>query len=174
MSALSGVRIAVLVFVVAILQVSAFSSIRIGGAGTGRPARHARAVALLRGSIAGAVAGFLAGLIVDIDDPRDARADLAPAHARRLLGRTLRRDDGPRAGPRASRRDRRRDRLRRARRLRPRLPARRPVAVRDLLVALPAAVIWNALLAYPVFGLVRRLIGTTERVERAREVELLV
>ena len=42
------------------------------------------------------------------------------------------------------------------------------------LLALPAAVIWNGLLAYPVFGLVRRLVGTTERVERAREVELVV
>jgi hypothetical protein len=48
------------------------------------------------------------------------------------------------------------------------------VDVRSVLLAVPAAVIWNALLAYPVFGLVRRLIGSTERVERAREVELLV
>jgi len=43
-----------------------------------------------------------------------------------------------------------------------------------VLLTVPSAVIWNALLAYPVFGLVRRLIGATERVERAREVELLV
>jgi hypothetical protein len=48
-----------------------------------------------------------------------------------------------------------------------------PVQLSSMLIALPAAVIWNGLLAYPVFILVRRLIGTTERVER-REVELLV
>jgi hypothetical protein len=43
-----------------------------------------------------------------------------------------------------------------------------------VLLALPSAVIWNALLAYPIFGLVRKLVGSTERIERAREVELLV
>jgi len=48
------------------------------------------------------------------------------------------------------------------------------VDVRSVLLAVPSAVIWNALLAYPVFALVRRLVGSTERVERAREVELLV
>ncbi len=48
------------------------------------------------------------------------------------------------------------------------------VEVRAVLLALPSAVIWNALLAYPIFGLVRKLVGSTERVERAREVELLV
>ena len=39
-----------------------------------------------------------------------------------------------------------------------------PVAARAVLVALPAAVLWNALLAYPVFALVRRL----RRHDRAR------
>ena len=48
------------------------------------------------------------------------------------------------------------------------------VSVRIVLAALPAALIWNALLIYPVFGLVRRIVGTPDRVERAREVELLV
>ena len=48
------------------------------------------------------------------------------------------------------------------------------VDVRSVLLAVPSAVIWNALLAYPVFALVRRLVGSTERAERAREVELLV
>ena len=52
--------------------------------------------------------------------------------------------------------------------------ARHSRLVRILRVAVPAAVIWNALLAYPVFALVRKLVGSTERVERAREVELLV
>ena len=44
----------------------------------------------------------------------------------------------------------------------------------SVLLTLPRRVICNALLAYPVFGLVRRIVGSTERVERGREVELLV
>ncbi len=49
-----------------------------------------------------------------------------------------------------------------------------PVAARRFVVALPATLLWNALLTYPVFGLVRRSIGTTEGMERSREVELRV
>ena len=173
-SALSGVKIAVLLFVVAILQVSAFSSIRIGGA-----APDVLLVTLVVGRAAARIDRGRRRRVPRRPrrrhhDARDARADLAPPHARRLLGRTLRRDDRPRACPCASRRDRRRtvfvelggyflDSL-----------LGGPVDVRSVLLALPAAVIWNGLLAYPVFGLVRRLVGTTERVERAREVELLV
>jgi len=41
-------------------------------------------------------------------------------------------------------------------------------------VSLPAALVLNGLIAYPVFALVRRLVGATERVERAREVEVVV
>ena len=54
-------------FVVAILQVSAFSSISIGGAGAGRPARHARLdrPAARRRSPAPSPASS-AGLIVDV------------------------------------------------------------------------------------------------------------
>jgi len=48
------------------------------------------------------------------------------------------------------------------------------ISARVVLAALPAALVWNALLIYPVFGVVRRLVGEPERVERAREVELLV
>ena len=49
-----------------------------------------------------------------------------------------------------------------------------PVLMREVLLSLPAALVLNGLLAYPVFALTRRLVGATERVERAREVELVV
>ena len=53
-------------FLVAIMQVSAFSAISIGGGGPDVLLVTLVAIALLRGSITGAVAGFLAGLIVDV------------------------------------------------------------------------------------------------------------
>ena len=56
-------------------------------------------IALLRGPIFGACAGFFAGLIVDVGDARDARAHVAPAHPRRLLGGTARRGDEPSPQP---------------------------------------------------------------------------
>ena len=62
----TAAKIALIVFFVAIMQVSAFSSITIGGAGPNVLLVTLVSVALLRGSITGAVAGFLAGLIVDV------------------------------------------------------------------------------------------------------------
>ena len=120
-------------------------------------------------------AGFVAGLIVDVATLgtlglTSLLLTLAGYWAGRYGETTGRsRAHAPLVG------DRRRDHLRRARRLRPRLAARRArgraCGARS---RCRPAVIWNALLAYPVFALVRRLVGTTERVERAREVELLV
>jgi rod shape-determining protein MreD len=49
-----------------------------------------------------------------------------------------------------------------------------PLALGPALLALPAGVIWSAVLTYPVVVLVRRFVGTTEKVERSRGVELLV
>ena len=93
---------------------------------------------------------------------RDARPDVAAAHARRLLGRALRRDDRSRPRARAARCDRRGDALRRARRLRPPLPARRagrrPRRARGRCLPRSSG---TPLLAYPVFGLVRRLVGAS-------------
>lgn len=174
MSGLNGLKIGVLLFVVAILQVSAFSSIRIGGAAPDVLLVTLVAVALLRGSITGAVAGFLAGLVVDI-------ATLGTLGLTSLL-LTL-------AGYWAGRYGETTGRGRVHAPLVATVCATvfvelggycldsllgESMDVRSVLLALPAAVIWNGLLAYPVFGLVRRLIGTTERVERGREVELLV
>jgi len=171
---LNGVKIGVLLFLVAILQVSAFSSVRIGGAAPDVLLVTLVAVALLRGSITGAVAGFLTGLVVDI-------TTLGTLGLTSLL-LTL-------AGYWAGRYGETTGRGRVHAPLVATVVATvfveiggfcldsllgEPLDLRSALIALPAAVIWNALLAYPVFGLVRRLIGEPERVERAREVELLV
>ncbi len=174
MSAGTATKIALTVFLVAIMQVSAFSAISIGGAGPDVLLVTLVAIALLRGSITGAVAGFLAGLIVDVTTLGTlGLTSLLLTLAGYWTGRY-----GETTG-----------------RGRPHAPLVATVAatlfvevggyvldsllggavdMRSVLLAVPAAVIWNALLAYPVFGLVRRLIGATERVERAREVELLV
>ena len=174
MSAGSAIRIGLTVFVVAVLQVSAFSSITIGAAGPDVLLVTLVAIALLRGAVTGAVAGFAAGLIVDV-------ATLGTLGLTSLL-LTLACYWVGRYGETTGRG-------------RPQAPLAatvaatvfvalggyglysmlgEPVVARTVLVALPAAVLWNALLAYPVLGLVRRLVGATERVERAREVELLV
>jgi rod shape-determining protein MreD len=169
-----GARIAVLVFVVAIMQVSAFSSVSIAGAGPDVLLVVIVAVALLRGAVTGAVAGFAAGLIVDVTTlgtlgatsllltlagfwagrygettgHNRAHAPLVAAVAATVFfeigGYAL---DALLGGP---------------------------VAARSLLLALPSAIVWNALLSYPVLALVRRVGGTAERADRAREVELLV
>ena len=65
MSAWDGVKIAVLLFVAAIAQVSVFSPIDVFGAAPDLLLVTLVAVSLLRGSVAGAVGGFFAGLIVD-------------------------------------------------------------------------------------------------------------
>lgn len=173
MSPAVGIRVALIVFVVAILQVSAFSAVRVGG---GRPdvlLVTLVSIALLRGAVTGAIAGFAAGLIVDV-------TTLGTLGLTSLLF-TL-------AGYWAGRYGETTGRSRAHAPLVATVAATvlielggyglhsmlgEPVSARAILVALPATVLCSALLAYPVFGLIRRLIGTTERVER-REVEILV
>lgn len=58
-------KIAVLLFVAAVAQVSDFSQINVFGAAPDLLLVTLVAVSLLRGSVAGAVGGFFAGLIVD-------------------------------------------------------------------------------------------------------------
>ena len=65
MSSWDGVKIAVLLFVAAVAQVSIFSQIDVFGATPDMLLVTLVAVSLLRGSVAGAVGGFFAGLIVD-------------------------------------------------------------------------------------------------------------
>ena len=63
---LTPLKVALLVFFAATLQVSVFNSIELGGAAPDLLLVTLVAVALLRGAIVGATAGFFAGLIVDI------------------------------------------------------------------------------------------------------------
>ena len=65
MSSWDGVKIAVLLFVAAVAQVSVFSQIDVFGAAPDLLLVTLVAVSLLRGSVAGACGGFFAGLIVD-------------------------------------------------------------------------------------------------------------
>ena len=174
MSVGTGLRIALIVFVVAVMQVSAFSSLALGGASPDVLLVTLVSIGLLRGAVTGAVAGFAAGLLVDITTlgtlgltsllltlagywagrygettgHNRAHAPLvATVAATVFVGLGAYALDSLLGGP---------------------------VEVREMFLMLPAAVIWNALLAYPIFALVRALIGSTERIERAREVELLV
>lgn len=65
MNVLDGVKVAVLLFVAAILQVSIFAQVHVLGGVPDLLLVMLVAVALLRGSITGAVGGFFAGLLVD-------------------------------------------------------------------------------------------------------------
>ncbi len=65
MSALDGVKAAVLLFVAAIVQVSILSPVHVLGGGPDLLLVTLVALALLRGSVLGAVGGFYAGLLVD-------------------------------------------------------------------------------------------------------------
>ena len=169
-----GIRVAVVIFLIAILQVSAFSSVTIGGGGPDVLLVTLVSVALLRGAVTGAVTGFLAGLIVDV-------TTLGTLGLTSLLLTLV----GYWAG-------RYGETTGRGRTHAPLLATvvatvfvglggygvqsmlGEAVSARVVLLALPSALVWNAVLTYPIFGLVRRIVGARERVERAREVELLV
>ena len=174
MTPLVGVRIALVVFVVSILQVSAFSGFTIGGGGPDVLLVVLVSIGLLRGSVTGAISGFAAGLIVDI-------ATLGTLGVTSLL-LTL-------AGYWAGRYG---ETTARGRVQAPliatvvatllfelgsyglHLLLGESISAGPLLVAVPATLVCNALLAYPVYALIRRLVGTMDRTGRAREVELFV
>jgi rod shape-determining protein MreD len=170
----AGARIAVLLFVVAILQVSAFSTISVARGVPDVLLVTLVAVALLRGAVTGAVAGFAVGLVVDL-------ATLGTLGTTSLL-LTL-------AGFWAGRYSETTGRDR------PHAPFLAVIAATvfvavggwaldsvlggalgfgTVLLALPATLAWNALLTLPVLALTRRLVGDPARADRAREVELLV
>jgi rod shape-determining protein MreD len=169
-----GARIALLVFVVAIMQVSAFSSISIAGAGPDVLLVVVVTVALLRGAVTGAVVGFAAGLIVDV-------TTLGTLGATALLLTLV----GFWAGRYGETTGRNRAHAPLAATVAATVFVEiggyaldallgGPIAVRTVVLALPSAIVWNGLLAYPILALVRRIGGTAERSDRAREVELLV
>jgi rod shape-determining protein MreD len=65
MTLLDGVKVAVMLFVAAIAQVSIFSQLHVFGAVPDLLLVSLVAIALLRGSVVGALGGFFAGLLVD-------------------------------------------------------------------------------------------------------------
>ncbi len=174
MSPGTGIRVGAILFVVAILQVSAFSSVSTVGGGPNVLLVTLVSIALLRGAIAGAVAGFAAGLVVDV-------ATLGTLGLTALL-LTL-------TGYWAGRYGETTGRARAHAPLAATVAATlfvdlggyaltsllgEPVETHVVLAGLPAAIVWNAMLTYPIFGLVRRLVGASERGKRSREVEILV
>lgn len=169
-----AVRLALVVFVVAILQVSALSSIHVLGATPDLLLVVLVSAALLRGSIAGAVAGFAAGLLVDV-------ATLGTLGVTALL-LTLVGYWAGRYGETSGRG-------------RPYAPLvavlgatvlywlgaylldfmlGEAVSTSTSLWPVVPALLLNALLTVPVLALVRRLVGRGEQAPRAREVELVV
>ena len=169
----AAVRIGLIVFVAAILQVSVFSSFVVGS-GPDVLLVMLVAIAFLRGAATGAVIGFVAGLIVDV-------AVLGTLGLTSLLLTITCYWVGRYA-----------ETTGRGRTYAPLLAtvaATIAVAIGSyalhsmlgesvapwvVLVNLASALVWNALLAYPVLAVARRLVGAVERHERAREVELVV
>lgn len=174
MSVGGGIRVAAILFVVAVLQVSAFSSISTVGGGPNVLLVTLVSIAFLRGAVTGAVAGFAAGLVVDL-------ATLGTLGLTALL-LTL---TGYWAGRYGETTGRARAHAPLAATVAATLFVEfggyaltsllgEPVETHAVLAGLPAALVWNAVLTYPILGLVRRLVGASERGERAREVEILV
>ena len=174
MTAVDGLKAAALLFVAAIFQVSIFSQARVLGGEPDLLLVTLVAVALLRGSLFGACGGFFAGLLVDTATlAKLGLTSLVLTIAGYWIGRY-----GETTG---------RDRSH--------APILSVVVVtilfsvgalmlhfmlgenapaREVLVdSLVPTVILNVLLAFPVHGVVRRVLGPPAWVERAPEVRLL-
>jgi rod shape-determining protein MreD len=169
----TALRIGLVVFVASIFQVSALSSVEVLNAAPDLLLVTVVAIALLRGSIPGAVAGFLGGLLVDLVTMSTLGVtSLLLTAAGYWAGRY-----GETTG-----------------RGRPQAPLVAVAAITMLvglgayglhfmlgdtvsaqltLVPLLPALVWNALLAYPVHRLLLRVVGTGEGLERPREVEIV-
>jgi rod shape-determining protein MreD len=169
-----AVRLAAAVFVAAIVQVSAISSLQVLGATPDLLLVVLVSAALLRGAITGAIAGFAAGLIVDV-------ATLGTLGVTALLLTLV----GYWAG-------RYGETTGRGRTYAPLLAVLaatvlfgvgayllnymlgEAVSAHAALLPVLPALLLNGILAYPVHGLMGRLVGRTEQAPRVREVELLV
>jgi rod shape-determining protein MreD len=173
MSALLFARIVAIITVAAILQVAALSSLRLFGGVPDLLLVVLVAIALARGSVAGAVAGFVGGLVVDVatlgtlglvallltiagywagrygETTGRGRAH-APVIA--VVGITVLFGVGAYALT---------------------FMFGEAVAARSALLPVLPAVLLNALIALPVYAVVRRLVGTDEQAERSREAQLL-
>jgi rod shape-determining protein MreD len=171
---MAAVKVALVVFAAAVLQVSIFTSVPVLRAPPDVLLVALVSIGLLRGSITGAVAGFCGGLLVDV-------ATLGTLGVSALLLTVVGFWVG-RYGETTGRG-------------RPQAPLIAVVAAtvvvwvgaytlhyllgstvdasRGLVPVLPA-VVWGALLVYPVHALLRRAVGSGGQPERAREVELVV
>lgn len=173
MTPAAGMRLAVVVFVAAIFQVSALSSLQVFGGTPDLLLVVLVALALVRGSIVGAIAGFAGGLLVDV-------ATLGTLGLTALL-LTVAGYWAGRYGETTGRG-------------RAQAPLFAVVAItvlagvgayvltfmlgeavsaRSALLPVLPAVLLNAILAFPAMALVQRLAGGSLKLERAREVELL-
>lgn len=167
-------KVAVLVFVAAILQVTLFSSVEILGGTPDVVLLALMGIALLRGSIYGAAAGFAAGLLVDT-------ANLATLGVTSLLltiagywigryGETTGRDrvHAPYVSVAVA------TIVVQFGALVLHYMLGDPVSARVVLLdALPAKVGLNLLLALPVYALTRRALALAAAPEGATEVRLL-
>jgi rod shape-determining protein MreD len=170
-----ALRAVALVFLVSLVQAVVLSSTLVFGGAPDLLLVTVVAVGLLRGSVAGAVAGFGGGIVVDL-----VTLDTLGVTS---LVLTLAGFWAGRYGETTGR----------GRPFAPVLAVavitllagvfgfglryllgEEVVARQALLTALLPALVLNVLLTYPVYWLVRRLLGMRRPVERAREVELVV
>ncbi|HJU47448.1 MAG TPA: rod shape-determining protein MreD [Gaiellaceae bacterium] len=167
-----GLRVAAVVFVAAIFQVSALSQLTVFGAAPDLLLVSLVSLAMLRGSIVGALAGFAGGLIVDV-------ATLGTLGVTSLLLTVA----GYWAGRYA-------ETTGRGRAFAPYVAVAAitvvvgvgaavvhfllgdAVVVQRALLPLLPAIVLNLLLAAPVHRLCRRIVGETPRIERLRNVEV--
>jgi rod shape-determining protein MreD len=173
-AALDALKIAVLVFLVAVVQVSVVAPMQLAGGAADLLLVVLVAVALLRGAVVGATAGFFGGLVTDFANLETlGLTSLLLTIAGYWIGRY-----GETTG-----RDRRHAPLVSV------LVVSVLYAFGSILLhgvlgatvdvryalgtALLPAVFLNVLLAVPVYALCRRLLPVRRRPERAREVSLL-
>jgi rod shape-determining protein MreD len=173
-SAYDAAKVGLIVFLAAILQVSIFASVDVGGGSPDLVLVTVVAVALLRGTIYGAATGFVAGLLVDTATLETlGLTSLVLTIAGYWIGRygeTTGRDRGH-------------------------APLLSVIVVtvlytvgllalhvvlgddvsarRAFVEGLLPAILFNALLVVPVYALCRRLIGPVDSAVRVPEVRLL-
>jgi len=172
-SAVDGLKAAVLLFVAAILQVSIFTQVHVFGGGPDLLLVTLVAVALLRGSVLGATGGFFAGLLVDTATLAQlGLTSLVLTLAGYWIGRY-----GETTG-----RDRAHAPFTSVAVITVLysfglllvhfvLGERAPAG--DVVRAIPPAILLNLVLTAPVYALVRRVLRPVQRSDYATEVQLL-
>ena len=170
---IDAAKAALLLFVAVLAQVSILGGYSPLGGSANLLLVVLLSVALLRGSVLGAVAGFGAGLLVDV-------ANLGTLGFTSLLltvagfwigryGETTARDrfHAPYLSVLVV------TALYGLCALALRFVLGEPVPAHAVISALPAGVLWNLILTWPVYGIVRRLFPPIEASDRAFEVHLL-